>query len=182
MGTGIRNILVLPMESDEASGLRPGEPEPLLDDTFDEHEPAFSPDGRWLAYVSNESGRDQIYVRAFPGPEGKWLVSTEGGNFPTWSPDGTGILYFDALQRRIMVSRYTVEGEAFRPARPEPWSDAQIEVTPRRSRPRRKFDLHPDGERVAVLSFPEGAADEKRNHVTFIFNFFDELERLAPAE
>ena len=58
----------------------------MLDDPFDETQPAFSPDGRWLAYASNESGRFEVYVRPFPSAEGKWQISTDGGTYPTWSP------------------------------------------------------------------------------------------------
>ena len=60
--------MILPMEGDEASGWKPGTPTVFLNSPFEEHEPMFSPDGQWLAYWSNESGRDEVYVRPFPGP------------------------------------------------------------------------------------------------------------------
>ena len=55
--------------------------------------PRFSPDGRWVTYVSDESGRDEIYVRPFPGPGGKWQVSSGGGARPRWSSDGSGLVF-----------------------------------------------------------------------------------------
>ena len=74
-----RDLLMLPMEGDEASGWKPGKPTVFLNSPANEREPMFSPDGRWLAYESNESGRFEVYVRPFPGPGGKWQISTSGG-------------------------------------------------------------------------------------------------------
>jgi eukaryotic-like serine/threonine-protein kinase len=68
---------------------------------FSEFRGAFSPDGRWLAYQSTESGRGEIYVQAFPEPGRKWQVSTQGGAFPIWSPDGA-TLYYVAADRKLM--------------------------------------------------------------------------------
>ena len=79
------DLMILPMDGDEASGWKPGTATVFLNSPFREREPTFSPDGRWLAYMSNESGRDEIYVRPFPGPGGKWQVSSAGGQGPTWS-------------------------------------------------------------------------------------------------
>jgi len=69
-----------------------GELEMLFETSFDEHTPKLSPDDRWLAYVSNESGRDEIFVTRFP-PSGKWQISTEGGTEPMWSRDGRELFY-----------------------------------------------------------------------------------------
>jgi hypothetical protein len=61
--------------------------------SFENHSPALSPDGRWLAYVSDESGRAEVYVRPFPGPGGRAQVSNGGGTEPRWSPSGREIFY-----------------------------------------------------------------------------------------
>ena len=71
----------MPLESDSA-GLRAGKPEVFLQTPADERAPSFSPDGRWLAYASNESGTFQVYVRAFPDKGGKWQISNSGGTLP----------------------------------------------------------------------------------------------------
>jgi Tol biopolymer transport system component len=63
-------------------------PFPVLNSTFIEDNSAFSPDGHWVAYQSDESGRYEIYARPFPGPGGQWQVSTAGGKDPRWRPDG----------------------------------------------------------------------------------------------
>ncbi|HMB71350.1 MAG TPA: protein kinase, partial [bacterium] len=77
-------------------------PDTLMSQPYMEWSPRFSPDGRWLAYVSEESGRFEVYVRTFPGPEGKWQISTQGGGRPLWSRDGT-TLYYVADSNRIMA-------------------------------------------------------------------------------
>ena len=78
------DLKVLPMEGSEASGWRPGTPTVFLNTPSNETEPVFSPDGRWLAYVSDESGSLEVYVRPFQG-SGKWRISSDGGAHPTWS-------------------------------------------------------------------------------------------------
>ena len=161
---------MLPIEGDA-----PNEPTPFLDGPFDETHPAFSPDGRWLAYASNESGRFEVYVRPFSGAEGKWQISTDGGTYPTWSPKRNELFFYHTAGR-IMVAAYTSESESFRAAKPRLWSEAaRWDDLTRRSR---DFALHPDGDRFAVFS----PGESEENKLTFIFNFFDELERLAPTQ
>ena len=82
------NMDIFTMAVAADSGLRLGKAELFLGTPFIEVTPAFSPDGRWLAYASNESGTFEVYVRPFPGPKGRWQVSTGGGRFPLWSRDG----------------------------------------------------------------------------------------------
>jgi serine/threonine-protein kinase len=86
-----------------------GKPVTVLDRPYMEGTPTFSPDGRWLAYFSSESGRNEVYVRTFPGDEGKWQISTEGGARPFWSADGR-TLYFVANDRAIMAVDLDADG------------------------------------------------------------------------
>ena len=168
--------MILPMEGDEAAGWKPGTPYVFLHSPFSNAEPMFSPDGRWLAYSSTESGRAEVYVRPFPGPGGKWQVSTDGGAFPVWSRARHELLYA-TLGNRIMVASYTVEGDVLRAERPRLWSEAR--VTTRPGLQPRSFDLHPDGDRfAAVVEEPTVGTKDK---VVFLLNFFDELRRLAPV-
>ena len=67
--------------------------QPFLRTPFNEAAPRFSPDGRWLAYISDESGRYEIYVQPYPGPGGKWQISTEGGTEPVWNRNGRELFY-----------------------------------------------------------------------------------------
>jgi Tol biopolymer transport system component len=80
------DFFVLPLSGDR-------KPVPFLRTPFAENQGQFSPDGRWVAYESNETERDEVYVVPFPGPGGKTLVSTGGGQYPKWSRDGTEIVY-----------------------------------------------------------------------------------------
>ena len=136
------------------------------------------PDGRWLAYASNESGRFEAYVRPFPGPGGKWQISTAGGEYPTWSRNGKE-LFFRTADQKIMVATYTGPGDSFRADKPRLWSEGQLTD---RYAFTRNFDLHPDGQRFAVLKAPEGQAEAKLDKVVLIQNFFDELRRIAPVK
>jgi serine/threonine-protein kinase len=169
------DLMILAIDGNEASGWKPGKPTVFLDSPFNELYPEFSPDGRWLAYESNESGRTEVYVRPFPGPGGKWQVSTGGGGWPTWSRTRRELFY--AVDMRIMVAPYTIEGDSFRAEKPRLWSEVRFAAL-QGSRP---FDLHLDGQRFAVLRAPE-AEEVKQDRVVLILNFFDELRRLAPAE
>jgi len=166
------NLWTVPLESD-STGLRAGKPEVFLQTPFNERSPSFSSDGRWLAYNSDESGAYQVYVRAFPDNGGKWQVSNSGGLYPVFSRNGRD-LFFRTADNRIMVAAYTAKGDSFVAEKPRLWSD-------RRYVQRRSLDLHPDGERFALAPAVPRPSDAKDDHVTFIFNFFDELRRIAPA-
>ena len=68
----------------------------------------FSPDGRWLAYFSNESGQQEVYVRPFPGPGGLQQISNDGGAFPAWSRTRPELFYRDFTTQQMMVASYSV--------------------------------------------------------------------------
>jgi serine/threonine-protein kinase len=170
------DVMILPIEGNEKSGWKPGEPKPFVNSAFSELEPAFSPDGRWLAYQSNESGSYEVYVRPFPGPGGKWQVSTSGGLFSKWSPNGKE-LFYRTVDSKIMVVTYTASGDSFRADKPQLWSPGQFTD---RGLGIYTFDLHPDGKRFAVLKTPGAEQTAEVNKVSFIFNFFDELRRKFP--
>jgi len=114
---GNADIMILPLTGDEASGWKPGRPTAFLSSAFDESRATFSPDGRWLAYESNESGRNEVYVRPFPGPGGKAPVSTGGGGYATWSRSRKELFYL-AADETLMVSAYTAEADSFRAEKP----------------------------------------------------------------
>ena len=171
------DLMVLPMEGDEASGWKPGKATAFLNTTANEREPVFSPDGRWLAYESNESGRYEVYVRPFPGPGGKWQISTGGGINSLWSRTRRE-LFFETSDQHLMVAPYAVDGDSFRADKPHLWSDARFET---RLRFYRNVDLHPDGERFALATAPDTQSAARQDTVVLIFNFFDELRRIAPT-
>jgi len=171
------DIMTLPIEGSEKTGWKPGQPKPFVNTPSTELLPAFSPDGRWIAYTSNESGSREVYVRPFPGPGGKWQISTGGGTLPEWHRNGKE-LFFHTPDTKIMVVSYTSSGDSFHADKPRLWSPGQF--TDRGGS--FSMSLYPDGKRFAVLKAPANeAAPSPINKVNFIFNFFDELRRKVSA-
>jgi Tol biopolymer transport system component len=167
------DLMYVRIDGDEVTGWRPGTATSFLSTAATEREPMFSPDGKWLAYQANDTGRFEIYVRPFPGPGGTWLISTAGGITPTWSRTRRELLY-RSPENQLMVAAYTASGDSFRAEKPRLWAEGY--VGPQTGQ--RSFDLHPDGERVAVA--PElGSFDRPQDRLVFVFNFFDELRRMA---
>ena len=164
------DIWMLPIEGDEVSGWKPGKPTVFLAGPFDETDANFSPDGRWLAYQSNESGQNQVYVRPFPGPGGRVQVSTTGGSMPRWSRTRKE-LFFASPDREIMTATYTVQGDTFRADKPSLWARG----------PFTSFDVHPDGQRIAIVRAQESQSPVRPGRLVFVFNFFEEIRRLAPT-
>jgi serine/threonine-protein kinase len=153
-------------------------PELFLRTPNEETVPQFSPDGRWIAYRSNESGTSEIYVRPFPNASGgKWQISSGGGLYAFWSKNGRELLY-ETQDNRIMVVDYSVDDGTFVRGKPRLWSDKQLFYGGFPN-----VDLAPDGRRFAVLALPETPPGEKGTvHVTMLLNFFDELKRRIAAK
>jgi len=171
------DIWTVPLESDGA-GLRAGKPEPFLQTPFDETHPTFSPDGRWLAYDSNESGAYQVYIRAFPDKGGRWQISNSGGMYPLWSHNGHE-LFFRTEDNQIMVASYTVKGDSFVVDKPRVWSEKRIANIGLQA----NYDLAPDGKRIAAIMPAETVeAQNVQSHVTFLENFFDEMRRRTATQ
>jgi serine/threonine-protein kinase len=168
--TSSSDVMILPIGGDESAGWKPGTPTAFANTPAHELTSSFSADGRWIAYAFNEGARFLIHIRPFPGPGGTRVVSTGIGNNPTWSRMRRELFYGTA-DRHIMALPYSVEGDSFRAGTPVQWS--RIRFVNRRGG---GFDLHPDGERLAMAKMPD---DTERNKVVFVFNFFDELRRIA---
>jgi len=173
-GLGKGQIWTVPLE-DQGGRLKVGKPEQFLKSSFTDRDPSFSRDGRWLAYRSNESGKDEVYVRMFPPPSsgqgGKWQISNSGSTFPRWSRSGHDLLYRSGDQ--IMAASYTVKGDTFVAEKPRVWI-AKLGGT--------DWDLAPDGKRVVVVTPVDAGEALKQDHeVVFLENFFDELRRRVPV-
>ncbi len=138
-GGGNPDIWVLPLDP-------PGPARPFQASPFLEGSSSISPDGRWIAYLSRESGDEEIYVRPFPDGPGRWQVSSNGGNEPRWSADGRA-LFFRVSGGRLM--RVKVEGGAvFRASAPE------LLLAGFQSGPNLKtYGVAPDGRRFLALPF-----------------------------
>jgi Tol biopolymer transport system component len=129
------DIWVLPLEGD-------GKPSAFIDTNFDERSSQFSPDGRWVAYISNESGRYEVYVRPFPASGGQWQISTSGGAQPRWSPRGRELFYI-APDATLMAVPIGTNSDAIEPGTPLPLFQTRIwNASPLN---RTHYDVAPDG-------------------------------------
>ena len=137
------DIWVLPLEGDQ-------EPFPFLMTPFVEVRARFSPSGQWVAYQTNESGRSEIYVQAFPGPGGKWQISTAGGTEPQWSPDGRKLYYISPEMNMMQVDVET--GDSFDAGIPEEMFSLRLRQITNNNR----YLVSPDGERFLLLSSLQG--------------------------
>ena len=171
------DLWTVSLDTSDPDHLKAGNPEPFLRTPANENVPMFSPDGRWIAYRSDESRMDEIYVRPFPGGQGgKWQISTGGGLYAMWSNNGRE-LFYETADHRIMVVDYTVSGDSFVPGKPRLWSETQIFYSGVSN-----LALAPDGKRFAVFPMPEAAGPDRGSvHVTFLQNFLDELRRQIPG-
>jgi Tol biopolymer transport system component len=134
--------MVLPVGPAEESGDR--KPFPFLSTPFNEQQGVFSPDARWVAYQSDESGRYEVYVRPFPGPGGQWQISTEGGTSPRWRADGKELYYVAPdlkLMAAVVVTQNAAQGPTLTPGTPEAMFQTHIVQAP--SKP--QYDVARDG-------------------------------------
>ena len=154
--------------------IRAGNPTPILRSRFYEVYPAISPDGRWLAYVSDESGSPEVYVRSLADSSVKVSIGP-GGRVPRWSRSGQR-LFFTTVDHRIMVVDYAITGGTLVPGRPRQWTSIRLADTGVLS----NYDLGPH-DRYIVALLPARPPDaEAGNHVTMIRGLRGELERKAP--
>ncbi len=160
------DIWTMPLQGDRT-------PELYLQTPFIEENGVLSPDGRWLCYSSDESGKSQVYVRAFPDTGGKWLVSIDGGDHPLWGPTGTEIFYLRA--GTIMVTKVTTEGPIFLADRPDILLDDELVFEPIF----RPYTVSDDGLQFVVTT-KRSDGNASRTQVTFVFNWFEELKRRVP--
>jgi Tol biopolymer transport system component len=159
------DIWILSMDEDS-------QPQPFLRTKHREYNPAFSPDGRWLAYVSDESGRREIYLRQYADGERKISVSTEGGEAPVWSHDGRELFY--AIGNNMMVVQITPEPDLI-VSKPDRLFEGAYYMGGNLGS---KYDVSLDGKRFLMIKKSENAEFE----LIYVHNWFEELKRLAPAE
>lgn len=148
---------------------------PFLNTKSDEQFPDFSPDGRWLAYSSDESGRAEVYVRAFPGPGMKLQVSSGGGAEPLWARNGRRLYYRRGNQ--LWAVDILTEG-GFEAGRPRLLFEkpGYISLSPVRG-----YDLSLDGQRFLMVKLDQ-RKPTPATEMTLIQNWFEELKRLGPAK
>jgi eukaryotic-like serine/threonine-protein kinase len=168
------DIWVLRMSDPSAGSGQVRKAQPFLRTPFNEGAPRFSPDGRWLAYPSDESGRYEIYVQPYPGPGGKWQISTEGGTEPVWNPNGRELFYRNG-DKMIAVDIATQPG--FTVGKPRmlfagPYVPT-VTMFP-------NYDMSPDGQRFLMLK-PSESTETARTQINVVLNWFEELKQKVPT-
>jgi serine/threonine-protein kinase len=160
----------------------PGALKPFLASSFADRDPRFSPDGRWVAYASDESGVPEVYVRPFPEAGGRWQVSDGGGRFPTWSRTGRELFY--RTDEGIMVAAVETVGDTFRVGKAQTLFEGSFRGGMRGISVFgyifRDFDVTPDGKHFVMFPSDEDRAEQ--TNVTVVFNWFDDLRRTLPTK
>jgi serine/threonine-protein kinase len=152
------DIWILPLEGEQ-------EPWPFAETVFHELYATFSPDGKWLASVSNESGRREVYVQPFPGPGGKVAISADGGDYPIWAPNGKELFYQEGNKLMAVAIETDLSLTA---GIPRPLFEVRNFETLSWA-----YDISPDGERFMVF-------EDREPELRIVLNWFEELERLVP--
>jgi serine/threonine-protein kinase len=147
-------------------------PEIILGTKFEEIQSMLSPDGRWLAYTSNETGRKEVYVASFPDIDRKWQVSSDSGAEPLWAPQRNE-LYFRTWDR-VMVVSFSTEPD-FEPSKPSVLFEGRYAVDPFNA-DAHNWAISPDGERFLMIS------EQSPHQINVVLNWFQELKRLVPKD
>jgi eukaryotic-like serine/threonine-protein kinase len=169
-----RDIWVLRMGDLSAGSGQARKVQPFLRTTFDETSPQFSSDGRWLAYTSNESGRYEIYVQPYPGPGGKWQISTEGGTEPVWNPNGRELFYRSGDK---MMAVEIAAQPSFAAGTPRMLFQGEYVPAPLTFP---NYDVSPDGQRFLMLK-PVEQAESASTQINVVLNWFEELKQKVPS-
>ncbi len=169
------DIQVLKLEGEPSALLKAGrKPQPFLQTPSNASAPMFSPDGRWLAYQSNESGRNEVYARPFPAPGGKSQISTEGGTEPIWARNGRELFYRNG--DKLMVVAVETKA-AFAAAKPKLLFEGQYE--PGLYAFSANYDVGPDGQRFLMLKSSEQGTPATQINV--VLNWFEDLRHRVPT-
>jgi Tol biopolymer transport system component len=160
---GKARIMVLPLD---AAGGTPS-PHPLRDSSANDLDARISPDGKWVAFTSTESGHAQVYVLPFPGPGAKAEISAEGGVRPRWSANGRELFFWDTNGGNATLLSSAVQLSPFTAAPPQKLFTAFSGTT---------WGVAPDGQHFLVESVQSGAV------FVSVTNWFDELRRRAPVK
>ena len=167
-----RDLYMLPMDGDLT-------PELFLATPFQERGVSLSPDGRWVAQVSDESGRDEVYVRPYPGPGGQVIISTGGGEEVVWGPDGSELFYRNGDQ--VMVVKVNT-AQTFAADVPVPLFVAPYALdNAGGGAGNPNYDVSPDGEFIFVEQDSRSGV-EGVIPINVVLNWTEELKRLVPVD
>ena len=165
-------IFTIPLPSDQ-------KPAVLLDLRGSiQGQPAFSPDGRWLAYMSDESGERQIYVQPFPKTDArKYQLSRVPSDFPIWSPDGNEIFYYQTVANKLVSVRIQKEPFAYSDPVPLPFDMTTQSATQNF----RRFDVLPNGKQFVIITPGTSSANRPVQEIDIVLNWFTELKQRLPV-
>jgi serine/threonine-protein kinase len=154
---------------------------PLLQhDKYSELQPQISPDGRWMAYTSDESGQYEVYVRPFPEVnKGRWQVSTSGGNNPLWSPHGRELFY---LSNDSVMAVSVETGPTFSLGTPK--TLFRLTYVAGSASVGTPWDISPDGRRFLMIKQSQSNASENvgPRKINIVLNWFEELKQRVPVK
>ena len=170
-GQGLLIMETLPVRDLFVFSLKDRKAQPFDTGEVGASSPSFSPDGRWIAYTSNESGRTEVYVRPYPGPGGKWQISTDGGTEPAWNPKGRELFYRSG--QKMMTVDYTEQPE-FSAGKPKMLFEGPYVPSPRSLS---DYDVTSDGQRFLMLK----NAEQKPGEISVVLNWTEELNQKTPA-
>jgi Tol biopolymer transport system component len=159
------------------------EPEQWLSSETAVNQPNFSPDGRWLAYCSNETGRSEVYVRSFPDGQRVHRVSSEGGTEPVWAPDGRRLFFRDYTDNDNALVTLAVDvelGKEFTRGRPRVLltdTGGLIQTTG----PVRNFDMTGDGSRVLTTRYVAEPVMERVQQIEVVLDWLAEIQSKSPG-
>jgi Tol biopolymer transport system component/predicted Ser/Thr protein kinase len=168
------DIWVLQLSDPSAGSGQVRKAQPFLRTPLNEGAPRFSPDGRWLAYISEEAGRYEIYVQPYPGPGGKWQISTEGGTEPVWNPNGRELFY--RTGDKMMAVDITTQ-PSFAAGKPRMLFEGQYEKTPSTFP---NYDVSPDGQHFLMLK-PVELERAAPTQINVVLNWFEGLKQKVPT-
>ncbi|MHC4173217.1 MAG: protein kinase domain-containing protein [Planctomycetota bacterium] len=160
---GGQDLWVLPLSGGDEK------PRALLEEAFSEHQAQFSPNGRWIAYTSDETGRSEVYVQTFPPAGGKWQVSTAGGLVAKWRRDGKELFYIE--RNKLMAVEVNTDGSTFEAGIPKALFETHIGLIRRNP-----YLVTGDGQRFLIIT----PVEQTTSPITVVLNWFEELKRRVP--
>ena len=158
----------MPLERDRKA-------QPFLDSDANETAPKFSPDGRWLAYASDETGRDEIYLRPIGSAGGRKRISTDGGTWPTWNRNGRELFFVkgDKLAAVTLDTQMDRVGQEHVILNAPKFENLQFQAEAP------SYDVMPDGEHFVMLLTPQYPSP---THYNVVVNWFSELQQRVPVK